>query len=71
MRESFSLKIPSQEPPLTFATGSHRLAWAGSLGQLACLKSFFLCGVDTRAEEASGGELMNNPRIQAKKKETT
>ena len=34
------------------------------MAQLACLKSFFLYGVDIEAEEAPGGELMNNPRIQ-------
>ena len=34
------------------------------MAHLACLKSFFLYGVDIEAKEAPGGELMNNPRIQ-------
>ena len=34
------------------------------MAQLACLKSFFLYGVDIEAKEAPGGELMNNPGIQ-------
>lgn len=62
-RDSFGLKIPSQDH-LTFAIRFHRLAWAGSMDQLVCPKSFFLCEVDISAKEASGGELVNHPRIQ-------
>lgn len=69
-RDTFGLKIPSPDHLLTFAAWVHRLAWAGSVDQSPALK-VLLCEVDVGAKEASGRELVKNPRTQLKKEAAT